>query len=166
MAGSKEEWDVPLCLCGSRHIPLPGGEEQDKAGLCSPKTQACCRGGLGGSQKGSPAAGAEVVKRERMLRLVLFRKAQRGLGEGAGKGRGVRSVERSHLTAGPQLSQLLKQGRPKSRNSEGWWGVNGAYHGSLTLALRAMPLAFQWEGGQTTASEQRWCLVTCESLSL
>lgn len=141
VTSSKEEWGIPLCLPGRRHIPLPGGEEQDKAGLCSPKGQACCRGGPGGSQKGRPAAGAEVTKRQRRRRLVLFGKPQRGLYVGAGKGRGVRSVECSHLTSGPELSQLQKQGRDKSRNSKGWWGVNGAYHGSLTLALRAMPFS-------------------------
>lgn len=73
-------------------------------------------------ERAARAPGAEVMKRERMLRLALFRKPQRG----PRHGEGGRSPECSNLTAGPQLSQLLKQGRHKSRNSRGWWGSNGA----------------------------------------
>lgn len=147
---------LSLCPSRRRHIPLPGGEEQDKAGLCSPKGRHAAEA----PERAAWAAGAEVMKRDRMLRRALFRKPQRGPRRGGG-----RSLECSSLTAGPQLSQLLKQGRHKSRNSKGWWGVHGVSW-VPNLGLQSYAFRVSVDGGQIAASEQRRGPDTRESFSL
>ena len=73
------------------------------------------------------------MQRERRPRLALFRGPQlegprrRGRGGGGGS---WRTLECSNVTDGPQLSQRLKQGRQKSRNSKGWLPVAGGVNGA------------------------------------
>lgn len=147
VARSKEEWAVPLAL----------GRRAGQGRPLSPKGRHAAEA----PERAAWAAGAEVMKRDRVLRLPLFGKPQRGPRRGVGG----RSLECSNLTAGPQLSQLLKQGRHKSRNSKGWWGVNGASW-VLKLGLQSHAFCVSVEGGQTAASEQRRGPDTRESFSL
>lgn len=93
MARSREEWDGLSLPSLGGDIPLPGGEDQDKGGLCSPKGRHAAEVAPEAPER-AVGAGAEVMKRERMLRLALFRNLQRVPRGGQGSGC-------SNLTAQP-----------------------------------------------------------------
>lgn len=162
----------PLCLCGRKHIPLHGGEEQDKEGLCSPKGQACRRGGPRGSKKGSSGCRGRGYEKGGDAQTGAIQKTSVtrvpawgwGMGE---EGKGCGSLECSHLTDGPQLSQLLKYKRHKSRNPKGQWGRGLMLHGgSITLVFRVRCFQILVGGWADYSCGQKQAPDTCESLSL
>lgn len=85
------------------------------------------------------------MKRERMRRLALFRNPQRGPRRGQGSGC-------SNLTAGPQLSQVLKQEGTKAEGQSAGgceWCIMVSDLGLLSYAVNVSA-----GGGQTPAGSK------------